>query len=78
MGVDLVWKRTAAKDVPQGYWRWNIKNPYTYAKSLAKQVKSYGKGKMSPSRLREGIMEDSHQGISVADCRAIMRKAGLL
>ena len=76
--MDLVWKRTAAKDVPRGWWRWNIKNPYSYAKSMARQVEKFDKKKLTPSRLRVAIAEDSHQSISVADCRAIMRKAKLL
>ena len=81
--MDLVWKRTAAKDVfrvgaSRGWWRPNIKNPYSYAKSLARQVKDAEGRKMSPSRLKAGIEEDSHLKISIADCRAIMRKAKLL
>ena len=73
--MDLVMKRTAAKDAPKGWWRWNIKNPYSYAKSMARQLAKWDKVKMSPSRLKVAIEEDSHQGISVKDCRAIMRKA---
>jgi len=76
--MDLVWKRTAAKGVPQGYWRWNIRNPYTYARTLARELKRYKEKKMTPSRLKLAIEEDSHQSISVKDSRAIMRKANLL
>ena len=76
MGKDLVFERSKAKDVPRGYWRWNIKNPYTYARQLARQVKQIEKKPLSPSRLKISIEEDSHQKITLADCRAIMRKAG--
>lgn len=75
--MDLVAKRTAAKDAPKGYWRWNIRDPYAYARSLARQVKQHEGVALTPSRLRAAVREDSHQSISVADCRAIMRKAKL-
>lgn len=71
---DRLWNRTKAKDAPRGWWRWNIKNPYNYAKGMIKQVREIERRKLSPSRLRVAIVEDSHQGISVADCRAILRK----
>ena len=53
--MDALAKRTAAKDAPKGWWRWNIKDPYSYAKRLAKQVERMEGRPMSPSRLREGI-----------------------
>lgn len=83
MGKDLVWVRTEAKagsrggKPPAGWWRWNIRNPYNYAKHMAKQVRKWEGKVMSPSRLKLAIEEDSYQSISIADCKAIMRKAGL-
>lgn len=79
---DALWKRTEATEKQRhgrpgrGWWRWNIRNPYSYARSMIKQVERQERRLLSPSRLKVAIEEDSGQTISVADCRAILRKIG--
>ncbi len=80
---DALWQRTATKPShrhgkpPKRWWRWNIRNPYVYTRSLSRQSENwYGKF-LSPTHLRSAIIEDSGEAISLADAKAIMRKAGV-
>lgn len=72
---DKVKERTRTRDCPKGWWRWNIKDPFRYARALAWQVEQDGRF-LTASRLQEGIKEDSGSSISLDDCKAILRRIG--
>ena len=68
----MVRKRSSYyKGLPKGWWRWNIKDPVAYAQSLERQV---GKGKLTPSRLKIAIEEDSYKKINITQCRNIIKR----
>jgi hypothetical protein len=69
MAHTAAWVKTHWGTPPKGWWRWNIRNPYSYAKSMRRQV---GRKALTPKRLKVAIEEDSGQTVSLKECGDIL------
>lgn len=90
MGKDIVWERTSYKKLPKKkqeallkkghnpkHWRDGIPNPYTFARKKSRESENWYGKYMTPAFLRSEIAEFTEQPLSLADAKAIMRKAGI-
>ena len=60
---------------PEGWWRWNIKDPVGYARSLRVQVVEWeGYEELTVERLQMAIEEDSGEPIGVEECADILKR----
>ena len=67
-------KRGERDRPPKGFWRWNIRNPYQYARGLKVQVEKWEGKKLTARRLQQAIEEDSHDKISLRQCQLILKR----